>query len=111
MLRRSFTATIEKNAVFTANFETEPYEAAWAGEARWFVRVVELAEGSRLVCRPQISPDGLYWCDEGSAGVELETPGLASFALRDFGGWLRLDCRLTGAAPSAKVVIHLALKE
>jgi hypothetical protein len=108
MLRRFFTAVLEKNAVFEGDFQTEPYEAGWASEARFFVRVIELSEGARLVCRPQISPDGLLWCDEGSEGVEAVGKGLYSFPLRDFGGWLRLDCRLEGRA---KVLIYLALKE
>ncbi len=34
MLRRSFTAVLEKNATFTESFHTAPYEVAWAGEAQ-----------------------------------------------------------------------------
>ena len=108
MLRRFFTAVLEKNAVFEGDFQTEPYEAGWASEALFFVRVLDLSEGARLVCRPQISPDGLGWCDEGSEGAVAAGKGLYSFPLRDFGGWLRLDCRLEGRA---KVLIYLALKE
>ncbi len=108
MLRRFFTAVLEKNAVFEGDFQTEPYEAGWAAEARFFVRVLELSDGGRLPCKAQISPDGLHWCDEGGAGIWASATGLYSFPVRDFGGWLRLDCRLEGRA---KLLIYLALKE
>jgi len=58
-MRNSFTAVIERNTTFTSDFETEPYEAAWAGEARWFIRVLAMGgESARLRVMPQISPDG-----------------------------------------------------
>ena len=60
---------------------------------------------------PQISPDGLFWCEEGSAPLLISKPGLYSFALREFGHWLRLDARLAGAGAQVKVLIYLALKE
>jgi hypothetical protein len=107
MLRRSLTAVIEKNAVIEAGFATEPYEAGWASEARWFLRVFEL--NGRLRVRPQISPDGLEWCDEGSPETTISEPGLYSFALTGFGQWLRLDVDLDGGG--GRVQIYLALKE
>ena len=106
MLRRSLTAVLEKNSTFESDFETEPYEAAWASEARWFVRLLEM-EG-RLSITPEISPDGLEWCAEGSPALEIGAKGLYSFALRDFGHWLRLNAQLQG---KARVQILLALKE
>jgi hypothetical protein len=110
MVRRSFTAVLEKNTTFTSGFETEPYEAGWAGEARWFIRILELhGEKAELRLAPQVSPDGLFWCDEGSAPPPMTGPGLYSFALRDFGNWLRLRAALKGA--SVKLLIYLALKE
>jgi len=112
MVRRSFTAVIEKNTTWTADFDTEPYEAGWATEARWFIRVVEIkGSNAALAITPQLSPDGLFWCDEGREERVLRAPGLWSFALRDFGQWLRLRCRVTGQEPSVKVLIYLALKE
>jgi len=109
MVRRSFTAVLERNVAFRGPFATEPYETAWAAEARWFVRVLRIA-GS-LTAVPQISPDGLEWCDEGSAGVRADQPGLYSFALRDFGHWLRLRGEVAGENAEATVIIYLALKE
>ncbi|MEK7404189.1 MAG: hypothetical protein AAB225_03700 [Acidobacteriota bacterium] len=112
MIRRSFTAVIEKNTTFTSDFETEPYEAGWATEARWFVRILELkGDGAALALTPQISPDGLFWCDEGREPILMSAEGLYSLALRGFGQWLRLKARLTGNQPSVKVLIYLALKE
>ncbi len=111
-MRESFTAVIERNAIFTADFATEPYEAGWASEARWFIRVLEIAgEGAALRLTPQISPDGLIWCDEGAPAMACTEPGMVSCLLRGFGQWLRLRGTLAGEAPSVKVLIYLALKE
>ena len=116
-LRRSFTAVVERNARLEGAFETEPYEAAWASEARWFVRVHAIeGRAPRITCQPQISPDGLEWCNDESAPIVLRSPGLASRGLRDFGGWLRLSCvvddgREPARAGSVKITIYLALKE
>jgi hypothetical protein len=110
-MRRSFTAVIERNKRATADFETEPYEAGWASEARWFVRMLEIEAGTTLTFTPQISPDGLFWCDEGCAGVTVGAPGVASLALHGFGQWLRLRCTLGGTKGTAKMMIYLALKE
>jgi hypothetical protein len=112
MVRKSFTAVIEKNTTFDCDFATEPYETGWASEARWFVRVLDLSgEGAALTVHPQISPAGLFWCDEGSAPLLIEDAGLYSTALRDFGGWLRLRGVLTGVESRFRVLIYLALKE
>ncbi len=112
MLRRSHTAVLEKNETYTADFETEPYETAWASEALWFVRVLELTgNGARLIAQPQISPDGLFWCDMPHFPLEIAAPGLHSLALSEFGGWLRLRCQLVGDDPKVKLMIYLALKE
>ncbi|MDP6111847.1 MAG: hypothetical protein QF437_31700 [Planctomycetota bacterium] len=112
MLRRSHTAVLEKNATFTESFCTEPYEVAWAGEARWFIRILDVAgESVQLDAAVQISPDGLHWCDEGSRFVSILEPGLYSLAVMEFGHWMRLACRLKGDQPCIKVLIYLALKE
>lgn len=111
MVRRSFTAVLEKNSTFTEGFQTEPYETAWASEARWFVKVQEMAGRTRMKATAQISPDGLFWCDLGAEAMDMQGAGLYSLGLRDFGHWLRLNVSLTGEAPSVKVTIYLALKE
>lgn len=110
-MRRSFTAVIERNKRVSAGFETEPYEAGWASEARWFVRALALKAGARLEFTPQISPDGLFWCDEGSSALVVEGEGVTSLALRGFGQWLRLRCRVEGGEEAARIMIYLTLKE
>jgi hypothetical protein len=109
MVNNSFTAVIEKNSTFTGPFDTEPYEAAWAREARWFIRAIDL-QGA-LSITPQISPDGLFWCNEGRDPLVIREPGLHSFTLREFGGWLRLHGDVTGEQAKTKVLIYLVLKE
>ncbi|MBA0051214.1 hypothetical protein E0L36_09995 [Streptomyces sp. AJS327] len=118
-MRQSLTVVLERNATLSGTFTTEPYEVAWAAEARWFIRTLQRsAEGVRLRVRAQVSPDGLHWCD-------LEEPrdaagDLESWPSRDFAGWLRLKGTVESAdgaapadgapGPSAKVLIYLALK-
>ncbi len=109
MVRRSFTAVIERNATFTSDFATEPYEAGWAGEARWFIRVLEIKGALRIT--PQISPDGMFWCAGDAPALVLTAPGLHSFPLSQFGQWLRLEGALSGEEASVKTMIYLALKE
>lgn len=111
MLRRSFTAVLEKGATSDADFETEPYDAGWASEARWFVQLLQAEVGAGLEAVPQVSPDGAVWCDEGSGPIRLEGTGIASARLRGFGSWLRLRVRLVGNRRPVTVLIHLALKE
>jgi hypothetical protein len=109
-MRQTQTAVLERKAVYTDDFTTEPYEAAWAGEARWFVRTVELTPGTRLLMQTQVSPDGLEWVDHESTVFVAEKAGLATSPVREFGSWLRLRGSLEGHDPRARVMIYLALK-
>jgi hypothetical protein len=109
MIRQSFTAVLERNVTLTDVLVTEPYEVAWAREARVFVRTLNLA--GRIEAAAEISPDGLFWIPEGTPPVALEQAGLLSFPLREFGHWLRIVLRVTGPTPSARVIVYLALKE
>ena len=111
-MRRSHTAVVERNTTFDSDFATEPYECAWAGEARWFIRIMEMSGPmTRLSAWVQVSPDGLNWCGEGSLFPEMREAGLYTRPLRDFGGWLRLDCKVRGPGAMVKVLITLVLKE
>lgn len=111
-MRNSMTAVIEQSNTFASDFVTEPYEVAWASEARWFVRLLDW-EGdlSELTIIPQISPDGLVWCDEGSDPLRITESSLYSFPMRDFGHWLRVRGALNDGTGSVKLLIYLALKE
>lgn len=115
-MRQSLTVVLERNRLLTGAFATEPYEVAWAREARWFVRILELRGAqARIEATTQISPDGLHWCDLDGCTVSLREPGLASWAVREFGGWLRLKGVVAGEGAAgegvgAKVLIYLVLK-
>lgn len=111
-IRRSHTAVLEKNSTFTSDFATEPYEVAWAIEARWFIRIFESeGEGVALYLRTQVSPDGLDWCDDGGE-LSCEGVGLYSVPVTQFGHWLRLEATLQGGDPKKiRTQILLALKE
>jgi len=93
------------------DFVVEPYEAAWASEAIYFVRVLA-AENlpAHSMARAQISPDGIHWCDEGTTVPLLVEPGLTFARVSHFGGWLRLTGNLAYGA-NLTVIVYLVLKE
>jgi len=108
-MRQSQTAVLERNTTLTGEFATEPYEAAWAGEARWFVQVLERsAEDAELTLTTQVSPDGLTWCDDGE--VRHTAGELTTWTVREFGQWLRVRGEVTPAGAQVKVRIYLAAK-
>lgn len=110
-MRQSQTAVLERYRVLRGEFATEPYEAGWAGEARWFAQVLEARPNTRLVLTTQISPDGLHWCDAECPPVVAEGEGIVSWPVREFGQWLRIRGSVEGDEGSAKVSIYLTLKE
>jgi hypothetical protein len=107
MVRRSVNAVVERNVVWSGPFETEPYEAGWASEAVFFVRSLK-GGGGGAVARVQITPDGMHWCDEGTA-LALPGAGETTFCkVTNFGNWLRL----AGATEKPiTVLVTLSLKE
>lgn len=111
-MRQVMTAVLERNRVVDTDFVTEPYEAGWATEARWFVRTLDLSADTRLRVSTQISPDGLVWCDHESVAEQVwSETGLTSWPVHEFGQWLRLSVRLEGSATaSTKLLVYLALK-
>lgn len=111
-MQQSLSVVLERNTRLAGAFATEPYECAWAREARWFIRVLDMeGSGARLDARTQISPDGLHWCDLDDARMTVHEPGLVSWPVREFGGWLRLSGTVEGdGSPVAKVMIYLVLK-
>jgi len=108
-LRRSHTAVVERNIIWSGRFETEPYEAAWATEAIFFVRILE-GSGPVAIARVQISPDGMHWCDEGTT-IELPAEGEVTFGrVSRFGTYLRICGRLE-EGDERKVIVYVMLKE
>lgn len=112
-MRQCLTAVVERNVTWEGDFATEPWEAAWASEAIFFVRVLEApdeAEDLDLQARVQISPDGLCWCDEGGQLELLPGEALGAVRVGHFGGWLRLAGRVPPGRP-VRVIAYLNLKE
>jgi hypothetical protein len=112
MMRNFNTVVLERLKFFHADFATEPYEAGWASEALFFIRVHSL-EGSDPVLhsRVQISADGIEWIDEGTSFEPIDREGNYFIRVKHFGGWLRLASVLDGEQPEIKLTIQLALKE
>ncbi|WP_222851127.1 hypothetical protein [Phytoactinopolyspora mesophila] len=119
------TAVLERNTTLEGEFATEPYEVAWAVEARWFVQILSAepapdagggngsngstaGPGLRLVT--QVSPDGITWCDVDDAERVAAGAGLTSWPVREFGHWLRVRGYVEGAGAKVKVRIYLAVK-
>ena len=110
MMPYSHTAVVERNRVWKGAFETEPYEAAWAHEAVFFVRTVGASGPVAGGCaRVQISPDGMHWCDEGTGVPLSDGPGVTFGRVAHFGGYLRLAGELDEGA-EVKVIVYLTLK-
>ena len=111
-MREFYTAHLEIKRDFTEDFQTHPYEAGWASEAIFFIRVESVAgEGASLEAAVQISPDGLNWVDEGTRFEPIGAEGLHFVRVKHFGGWLRLDCRISGDGACFRPLVNLALKE
>lgn len=104
-MRQSMTAVLERDTTFGTQFATEPYEVAWAGEARWFVQHVG-GDGTATYVT-QISPDGITWCDLDDLEHVVEPGKLLSWPAAGFGHWLRLRATVDG---EVQVRIHLAVK-
>lgn len=112
MMKHSFTAVISKNVRLTTGFETEPYEAPWASELRVFVNVIELSgDQARWVLKLQISPDGLNWCDHEAAPITVDSSGVFSVGIHNFGQWLRIKGMPMSDDTMLRSIIYLALKE
>lgn len=114
-MQQSLTVVLERNTFLQGEFATEPYEVAWAREARWFVRALDVrGDGTTLRAVTQVSPDGLHWCDLDGEPHDLDAPGLASWPAREFGGWLRLKGTVNGGTgdddAGVRVLVYLALK-
>ena len=110
-LRHSYTATVERNVLWQGEFASEPYEAAWASEAIFFLRALDASPSFSGGARVQISADGIHWADEGtSVDLPAEKDQVTFCKVAHFGGFLRLAGTLA-PGKSIKVLVSLALKE
>lgn len=104
------TAVIERNTTFDNDFTTEPYEVAWAQEARWFFLPIETAATDpHMTLSTEVSPDGLHWCSLDTEQIQVGTETMTTWVSREFGGWLRLRGSL-GAPGNIRGSIYLVLK-
>jgi hypothetical protein len=110
-MKRVHTAVLERFGTFSEDFATEPYEAGWAEEAIFFVRV-DAVEGANptLSGQVQVSPDGIRWVDEGTRLPVVEQEGVTFTRVRHFGNWLRLAYRVSGGHARFHGTIYLCLK-
>ena len=106
----SQTAVLEKNTVLSGTFATEPFEVAWAREARWFFQVLEANGDPAVELYTQISPDGLNWIDADGQAIAATRDGITSWPVAEFGHWLRVRGTTGAEGTSVKVRIYLALK-
>ncbi|MCY4069762.1 MAG: hypothetical protein OXG60_00535 [Chloroflexi bacterium] len=110
-LRRSYTATVERNVIWKGEFASEPYEAAWASEAIFFVRALEVSPDFAGTARVQISADGIHWVDEGATfDLPPNKDQVAFCKVSHFGGFLRFIGTLE-PDNQITVLVSLALKE
>jgi len=111
-MKKFHTVVLERLKDFSGSFETEPYEAGWASEAIFFIRV-HACSGVQphLHSFVQISPDGIHWVDEGIQFPEITTQGDYFVKVAHFGGWLRLRNAIAGQDAEMRLTIHLVLKE
>lgn len=109
MLRRSFTAVPERNVQIADGFTTEPYETAWAVEARWFVHVLDAHPEARISYVAETSPEGLTWCAHEAPAAAHAGVGLSSLPLTQVGPWQRLRFRVENAE-SVRAIVYLTLK-
>lgn len=108
-MRESYTAAIERNIVCAKGFTSEPYEAAWADEAIFFIRILDPRHKGKLKFAAEISPDGMRWCAEGAQCEIAEGAELGFIRVKHFGGWLRIR-RIDGSKTAPKVIVYLNLK-
>ena len=113
-MQTSLTVTMERNATFAGVIHTEPYEAGWAREALWFVHVFEVNDQAKAEFVPQISPDGLHWCDHRDAQSLSRLPSRESIRLRSRTLVTGCDCAVASLAAqqaaTVKAHIHLVCK-
>jgi hypothetical protein len=110
MLAESHLAVVARNVRWSGSVATEPYECGWAREAVFFVRALDAPTlPARVQARVEISPDGVFWAEEGTR-LTLPTRRDETCFCRaaKFGGWLRLAADLPDqAAITVLVAIHL----
>lgn len=109
-MRESTTAVIVRGENWEGSFTSEPFEAGWATEAVFFLRLLKRngdPAGAEMFV--DISPDGMNWVREGARITipgNLEEVGFAKVG--HFGNWLRVSGKMPASATcQALVTLHL----
>ena len=111
-MRNFHMVVLERFKEGSEEFATEPYEAGWATEALFFIRLHELrGQNPSIYARVQISADGIEWVNHGAVFPEISVPGNYYLDVDRFGGWLRLVCDTKGIDCAYKITVQLSLKE
>jgi len=107
----SHTAVLDRDVTWTGEITTEPYEAGWATEALFFVRVLDSggADAATVPVHVEISPDGLHWTRHDAVLSLGTAPGVYAAPVTHFGNWLRLSAAVP-ADVHPRVIVYLALK-
>ena len=104
---------LERLKDFTGGFFTEPFEAGWATEALFFIRLhsIEGKDDPTIRAKVQISADGIEWIDRGIEFPKISEVGNYYIDVDRFGGFLRLALETEGTILNYRITIQLALKE
>lgn len=105
------TAVVARNERWSGTVATEAYEAGWAREMVFFLRLLDCeGETDDAEASVQISPDGLHWVDEGSRLAFPHAVGEVAFVrLKHFGQYVRLRADLPGGL-ACKVIVTINSK-
>ena len=110
VLRRCYTAVVERAEPLKGEFFTEPYEAGWAREALIFIRVRGgLGGGLKIRARVQISPDGIDWVNEGTIFPSIRQKGTYFVKVSNFGNWLRVAGRIGDPDARVRTSVYIVL--
>ncbi|MFC3196807.1 hypothetical protein ACFOET_04190 [Parapedobacter deserti] len=111
-MRHFHASVVERRITVEEKFEAHPMEAGWASEAIFFLIVEELqGEDIALDAVVEISADGINWIPEGTVFPRITAPGSHFVRVSHFGNWLRVRGMVSGKKASAKLSVHLHLKE
>lgn len=111
-MRHFHTVVLERLKWHLQDFETEPYETAWASEAIFFIRIHSISgNNATLDATVQLSVDGIDWVDDDLRFPTIDKAGTYFLRVKHFGGWLRLRNRVKGTDPKLRLTMYLVLKE
>ncbi len=93
-------------------FKPIPTNAAGRTRPSFFVSIEKVSgENAKLCAFAEILNDGLVWAREGTEFEPMSEEELYFIRLTHFGGWLWLNCTISGQDPQFRLNIQLVLKE